>query len=228
MNDFETQKNKPVFIHLSKSSVTDFSNGIFRVRTGGRVYAMRLPPGALDSPTIGIEVKSALVFRDAAALKFIKHELEPPFFFKRLFGQYVSSQIGDIEWNQADARTASDVIEISDFTFKSIPEADRKLIYKRNSRAKIFNWCCASFIILLLTTLMLLANFKGTLTEHFPIFNTLDSILYKASIVARTIWYWILAAVIAYIIFVITYGKLKKLPLGVLSGLEELGYTSSK
>ncbi|KWT06121.1 hypothetical protein [Pseudomonas savastanoi] len=228
MSKFEEQKNKPVLIHLSKSPVSAFSSGTFRVRTGGRVYAMRLAPGILDSPTIGFQVKSALVFKDAAALKFIKHELEPPFFFKRIFGQYVSSQIGNIAWNQADARIASDVLEISDFTFETISDDDKEIIRKRNSKAKIFNWCCVSFIILLVTVLTLFATWGNAITEYLPILNSLDSILCKAARVASMIWYWVIAAVIAYIGSVIIYGRLKKLPPGVLCGLKELGYTSSR
>lgn len=224
---FEKETSGDVFIHFSKSPVSDFSSGHFQVSTEGRIYCMRTSGGWLDNPTINSSCKSAIVFRGEAAKKFKRHRWASIWWFKPLLGQFVSSQVGDIKWH--DGIVAHDVVEVSDFDFVGIPEgARRRSVIQSIRAAKLLDFSfffCLLFILLMLGSVGL--GYREML-EGVPVVGAMLDFLTGIADWRVEHGLLIISLVVSALVLAFLLGKYfqKKngLTPGIVAGLQELGY----
>jgi hypothetical protein len=222
--------SEDVLIHFSPSPVSDFLSGTFEVRTQGRVYCMRLISKTLDNPTTTDRTsKSAIVFRGEAARKFKAHDLKTILGFKKLFGQFVTTQVGDIKWRTSTSTISHDVIEVSDFDFVQIPEGKRRnKVMRRVKIVRIFG--ILFFTIILLIFLIGTALHAGLLQFfiHLPFLNVIFERAGQAASFAVKYTSLIVSASIVAITIAFLLGKnsqkKKSLYPGIIDGLKGLGY----
>lgn len=231
MKKFSFFTKKPitedVLIHFSESPVSDFSEGIFKVKTQGRVYCMRLKGNLFDNPTTNSRAKSAIVFKGEAARKFKPHDLRTAFFFKRLFGQMVTTKIGDIEWPACTV--AHDVIEVSDFSFVKISDAERqRKIVCRIKIVQYIDIACFSFFSILGALILCVKTGLDKILMQLPFFNY---IFEKGNQLAGFIvQYWMEGVLVALSIIIAFFllGKVcernNRVAPGIAAGLKEFGY----
>ncbi|MFJ4256827.1 hypothetical protein ACIP01_07695 [Pseudomonas monteilii] len=222
---FEKEASGDVFIHFSKSPVSDFSSGHFQVSAEGRVYCMRQSVGWLDNPTINNSCKSAVVFRGEAAKKFKRHRWASVLFFKWLFGQFVSSRMGDIKWH--DGVVAHDVVEVSDFV--DIPEGARRRKVVRNIIVfKLIDFSLISFCIFMLSMVGLVQLGYREMLEGVPVVGaTLVFLTGIASWVAEHGAILLSLSVLALVLAFLAgkyFQRKNRLTPGIAAGLQELGY----
>lgn len=189
---------------------------------------MRLISKALDNPTTTDRTsKSAIVFRGEAARKFKAHDLKTILGFKKLFGQFVTTQVGDIKWRTSTI--SHDVIEVSDFDFVQIPEGKRRnKVMRRVKIVRIFG--ILFFTIILLIFLIGTALHFGLLQSfiHLPFLNVIFERAGQAASFAVKYTSLIVSASIIAIIIAFLWGKnsqkKKSLYPGIIDGLKGLGY----
>lgn len=224
---FEKETSGDVFIHFSKSPVSDFSSGHFQVSAEGRIYCMRPSGGWLDNPTINSSCKSAIVFRGEAAKKFKRHRWASICFFKPLFGQFVSSQVGDIKWQ--GGVVAHDVVEVSNFDFVGIPEGARGHNVIRSIRnAKLID---LSFFFFLLSIMSMLGAVQLGYRERLAgapvvgaVLNFLDGI--AGWVIEHDLLFSSLSVSVLMLAFFLGkyFQRKNRLTPGIVAGLQELGY----
>jgi len=229
--DFENETSGDVFIHFSKSPVSDFSSGHFQVSAEGRVYCMRPLGGWLDNPTINSSCKSAIVFRGEAAKKFKRHRWASILFFKSLFGQFVTSQMGDVKWH--DRVVAHDVVEVSDFDFVDIPGGARRCKVIRNIIAfKLIDLSLISSLLFIISMIAMVQLGYREMLEGVPIVGTMLKFLTGiANWVGEYGAVFFLLSVSALVIAFLVgkyFQKKNGLAPGIVAGLQELGYLTDE
>lgn len=224
----DKEVSEDVFIHFSKGSVSDFSSGVFKVKTQGRVYCMRLKGKAFDNPTkTDRTAKSALIFRGSAAQKFKKHNWLTIFGYKRLFGQFVTSKIGDIAWDVSSI--SHDVIEISDFNFIGVPERSRRYeIFLRVAVVKFLDILIIPSIVVLFAISAVLFNVGRECLRRIPNFEEFsnapkDIASWSAENFVLVSVLCVVAVTVAFLFGRFFHNKNSLAP-GIKNGLKGLGY----
>ncbi|MFX4226369.1 MAG: hypothetical protein ACFHHU_00335 [Porticoccaceae bacterium] len=103
----------------------------FIAKTQGRAYTIAMAEPSARTTKPGKQ-QSAIIFIGEAARKFEKHPWCTLFGFKRLFGQYWTTRVGDLVWREEDIEQVhDDVLIVKDFSIVPIKRENRLEVYGR-------------------------------------------------------------------------------------------------